>query len=582
MEMAERLLKLAAARELAEGHPFTADSNFHREFADSFAFEETGDQLAAIADIGEDMERTRPMDRLVCGDVGYGKTEVAMRAAFKAVFDGKQVAVLCPTTLLAQQHYQTFVDRFASFPVTVEVVSRFKTRKETADIVKRLSAGEIDILIGTHKLLGKEILFPNLGLVVIDEEQRFGVRHKEQLRSLAKTVDTLTLTATPIPRTLHTAMVGIRELSVIETPPVDRQAVRNFIVKFSDKVVREAITRELDRGGQVFFVHNKVRSLPQMANYVRRMAPQARVVAAHGQMGEKELEEIMLDFVAHRYDVLVTTTIIESGLDIPAANTMLINRADHFGLSQLYQLRGRVGRDRHRAYCYFMIPGLAGVTEVARRRLKAVEELSELGSGFRLAARDMEIRGAGNLLGPEQSGNIDAVGFDTYTEMLEDAVRELKGEPMDDKFEVEMQLAIKGRISPDYVPGLNQRMELYNRLHACRDIDELTALKREMRDRFGPPPEETEKLTVGLQIKLFCRSLKIEKVDMIRERLILHFSPATGLRPDRLVTAGSQRRIQLRFASPTTVEVTVTGEGWRERFGFIRDFLKLLAEAVSR
>lgn len=576
MEMAERLLKLSASREINRGFAFSADGAFHDEFAGAFEHEETLDQRAAIEDVADDMEKERPMDRLICGDVGYGKTEVAMRAAFKAVFDGKQVALLAPTTLLVQQHYLTFTERFRSFPVTVEALSRFKTAREAKEIVARTKAGGVDILIGTHRLLQKDVSFHNLGLMVIDEEQRFGVRHKEKLKALATNVDVLTLTATPIPRTLHTAMVGIRELSIIETPPVDRLSVRNQIATFSEKIIVEALARELDRGGQVFFVHNKVHSIKSVHKFLQKLAPNARIAVAHGQMPERELEKVMLDFIDKEYDVLLSTTIIESGLDIPAANTMIINRADHFGLSQLYQLRGRVGRDRRRAHCYFLIPGIDTITEVAKRRLKAIEELSELGSGFRLAARDMEIRGAGNLLGPEQSGNIDSVGFDTYTEMLEDSIRELKGEPSDDRFEVAMNLVVSGRVTPEYVPGVNQRIDFYNRLYAAASIEELDDLEVELKDRFGSPPEETEKLLAHARIKLACKRLKVEKVDMIRDRLSLVFDPSTKLKPDRLVTLAAKKGISLRFTTSSTAEVTIRGEGWRERFTFITDFLMTL------
>ncbi len=579
MDMAQRLLKLYATRKISVAPALSPDNNYHREFADTFEFDETEDQLTTIREITSDMELSKPMDRLVCGDVGYGKTEVAMRAAFKAVYDGKQVAVLVPTTLLAQQHYRTFTERFSAFPVTVKALSRFLTKKQALEIVERTINGEVDILIGTHRLLQKDIGFKNLGLVVIDEEQRFGVKSKERLRSMSSNAHVLTLTATPIPRTLHSSMVGIRELSVMETPPVDRLSIRNFISKFSAKVIREAIFREMDRGGQIYFVHNKVRSIHSMAKFIMTIAPMAKVAVAHGQMHEKELEQVMLDFIGKKYDILVCTTIVESGLDISSANTMIINRADHFGLSQLYQLRGRVGRDRHRAYCYYLVPDSGGVTEQAKKRLKAMEELAELGAGFKLAARDMEIRGAGNLLGPEQSGNIDAIGFETYCEMMEDAIKELKGEPTSERFDVQMNLVINGRIAKEYVPGVNFRMDFYNRLHGAQTESELLDVESEMIDRFGPPPEDTSKLLVSLKIKLLCKTLRVEKVDMLRNVLSLKFSSKTKLRPDLLVTLAYKKGIQVRFSPPNSLETEVTGSGWRARFTYIHSFLELVSKA---
>ncbi|MGK7346800.1 MAG: transcription-repair coupling factor [Candidatus Nitrospinota bacterium M3_3B_026] len=581
MEMAEKLLKIHAAREIKEGRACSPDGAFHREFADSFEYEETEGQLAACRDVAADMESPKPMDRLICGDVGYGKTEVAMRAAFKAVYDGGQVTALVPTTLLAQQHYQTFAERFKATPVSVEFISRFKSAKEQKDILERTAAGMVDILIGTHRLLQRDVKFKNLGLVIIDEEQRFGVAHKERLKAISRGVDVLTLSATPIPRTLHTAMLGIRDLSVIETPPPARMSIKTVITKFSDNVIREAVLREMDRGGQVFFVHNKVLSIHKMARYVQNVVPEARVAAAHGQMPERELERVMTYFLDRRFDVLVCTTIIESGLDIPSANTIIINRADQFGLAQLYQLRGRVGRDRHRAYGLLLVPGLSSVKDLARKRLKAIEELSELGSGFRLAARDMEIRGAGNLLGSEQSGHIDEVGFDTYIEMLQDAIRELKGEAPPERFDVSMNLGLDGRITPEYVPGLTQRMEFYNRLNEASGPEDVRELEAEMKDRFGPPPEETEKLLAVAMIRALCKRLKVERVDVIRDRLILSFDKSTPLRPDIAVTAAYELGRRLKFTSETTAEFTVEGSCWKARYGAIRGFLGYLLEGSA-
>jgi len=581
MDMADRLLKIHASRELSEGFAYSTDGNFHQEFAGLFEYRETEDQISAIADVSADMERKKPMDRLVCGDVGYGKTEVAMRAAFKAVFDGKQAAILVPTTLLAQQHHNTFAERFKSFPVRVESLSRFKTRKEQKEILAALERGEVDIVVGTHRLLQKDVKFAKLGLVIVDEEQRFGVVHKEKLRTLSAGVDTMTLTATPIPRTLHTAMLGIRDLSVIETPPADRQAVQTFIVKFSDTVIREAILRELDRGGQIFFVHNKVKSIMSVARHLAKIVPEAKVGVGHGQMDEEELEQVMVDFVEKKFDVLIATTIIESGLDIPSANTIIINRADHMGLAQLYQLRGRVGRAHHRAFAYLLVPGLSSITDLARKRLKAIEELSELGSGFKLAARDMEIRGAGNLVGPEQSGHMDAVGFETYCEMLEDAIRELKGEIVEERFDSAVNLAFAGRIPKEYITTLGARMEFYNRIHSLATPQQVDDAAEEMTDRFGPLPEEVEKLLAMARIKTLCARLRVLKADIVRDRLYLVFDTATKVNPEKLVTKAFQRGMKFKFTSETSAEAVITGQGWRERFGSVRAFMELMLETAE-
>lgn len=580
MEMAGRLLKIHASRELSEGFAYSTDGNFHQEFAGLFEYRETEDQLSAIADVAADMERKKPMDRLVCGDVGYGKTEVAMRAAFKAVFDGKQTAVLVPTTLLAQQHHNTFAERFKSFPVRVESLSRFKSRKEQKETLAALEKGEVDIIVGTHRLLQKDVKFAKLGLVIVDEEQRFGVAHKEKLRALSAGVDTMTLTATPIPRTLHTALLGIRDLSVIETPPADRQAVQTFIVKFSDTVIREAILRELDRGGQVFFVHNKVKSIMSVAKHLSKMVPEAKARVAHGQMDEEELEKVMMDFVEKKFDILIATTIIESGLDIPTANTIIINRADHMGLAQLYQLRGRVGRAHHRAFAYLLVPGLSSITDLARKRLKAIEELSELGSGFKLAARDMEIRGAGNLVGPEQSGHMDAVGFETYCEMLEDAIRELKGEIVEERFDSAVNLAFAGRIPKEYIPTLGARMEFYNRIHSLAAPQQVDETAEELTDRFGPLPEEVEKLLAMARIKTLCSRLRVLKADIVRDRLYLVFDTATKVSPEKLVTKAYERGMKFKFTSETSAEAALCGQTWRERFGSVRAFMEIMLETA--
>ncbi|MEO6982190.1 MAG: transcription-repair coupling factor, partial [Edaphobacter sp.] len=427
-DMTAELIKLYAQRQAAAGTPFSPDTNMQREFEDAFDFNETDDQLTAIADIKADMESPQPMDRLLCGDVGYGKTEVAMRAAFKAVQDSKQVAVLTPTTVLSFQHYESFKRRFANFPVTIEMISRFRTPKEQKEILEKVEAGKVDILIGTHRVLSKDLKFQDLGLLIVDEEQRFGVRHKERLKQMRAAIDVLSMSATPIPRTLHMSLIGLRDMSVIETPPKDRMAIQTIVAKFDEKLVRTAIEMELERGGQTYFVHNRVETIYDIAAKIRELVPQARIVIGHGQLKESELERVMLAFMNHEYDVLVATSIIENGLDIPLANTILINRADRHGLSELYQLRGRVGRSNRRAYSYLLIPPEKELTEIARRRLAALKEFSDLGAGFKIAALDLELRGAGNMLGGEQSGHIEAIGFEMYTTMLEEAVRKMKGE----------------------------------------------------------------------------------------------------------------------------------------------------------
>ncbi len=450
-DMADELLRLYAERKMVTGYAFSSDSPWQREFEDGFPYQLTPDQITAIEDAKVDMEKSLPMDRLLCGDVGYGKTEVAMRAAFKAVMDGKQIAVLTPTTVLAYQHFETFKNRFAAFPVTVDLLSRFRSPKEQKEAVKKIEDGAIDITIGTHRLLSKDVRFRDLGLVVVDEEQRFGVAHKERLKHLKKKVDVLTLSATPIPRTLNMALTGLRDMSVIETPPRDRLAINTQVVQFSESVIKSAVELEIGRGGQAFFIHNRVETIDTIAALIARLVPNARVVFAHGQMNEQEMEQVMLDFVDYQYDVLVSTTIIENGIDIPRANTILINRADQYGLAQLYQLRGRVGRSNRRAYAYLLIPSELSLTPIARRRLAAIREFSDLGAGFRVAALDLELRGAGSLLGGQQSGNMDALGFDLYTQMLERTVAELQGETIEDEVAVSLNLQVDVAIPEHYI-----------------------------------------------------------------------------------------------------------------------------------
>ena len=539
-DMAGELLKLYAERHTAQGTAFSKDNEFQREFEDSFDYSETDDQITAIRAIKYDMESTTPMDRLLCGDVGYGKTEVAMRAAFKAVQDGKQVAVLTPTTILSFQHFETFKQRFAQFPINVEMISRFRTAKEQKLIVERVETGKVDILIGTHRLLSKDIKFQDLGLLVVDEEQRFGVRHKERLKQMRKEIDVLAMSATPIPRTLHMSLVGLRDMSVIETPPKDRMAIQTVVAKFDEKIVRSAVEVELERGGQVYFVHNRVESIYEIAARIQELVPAARVAVAHGQMSETELERVMLAFMRHDFDVLVATTIIENGLDIPLANTILINRADRHGLSELYQLRGRVGRSNRRAYAYLLIPPENELTEIARRRLAALKEFSDLGAGFKIAALDLELRGAGNMLGGEQSGHIEAVGFELYTSMLEAAVKEMKGETSEERPATQLNLGIALRIDESYVPEENQRLRLYKKIAGAASEAALAEVRAELEDRYGAPPDATVYLLEAAMVRLECERMGIAQVDRKRGELQIRFMENAIVDPRQLMRLVAQ------------------------------------------
>jgi transcription-repair coupling factor (superfamily II helicase) len=534
-DMAAELLKLYAERRTVEGNAFSLDNEFQREFEDSFDYTETDDQITAIRAVKEDMESPTPMDRLLCGDVGYGKTEVAMRAAFKAVQDGKQVAVLTPTTVLSFQHFETFKQRFAQFPIHIEMISRFRTAKEQKDIIERVSTGRVDILIGTHRLLSKDIKFQDLGLLIVDEEQRFGVRHKERLKQLRKQIDVLAMSATPIPRTLHMSLVGLRDMSIIETPPKDRMAIQTVVARFDEKIVRSAIEVELERGGQVFFVHNRVESIYEIAARIQELVPAARVTVAHGQMGENDLEKVMLAFMRHEFDVLVATTIIENGLDIPLANTILINRAERHGLSELYQLRGRVGRSNRRAYAYLLIPPENELTEIARRRLAALKEFSDLGAGFKIAALDLELRGAGNMLGGEQSGHIEAVGFELYTSMLEAAVKEMKGEASEERPATALNLGIALRIDESYVPEENQRLRLYKKIAGATTEAAVNEVRAEMEDRYGAPPDATVYLLEAAMLRLECERIGIAQVDRKRGELQIRFMENAAVDPAHLM-----------------------------------------------
>ena len=538
-DMAEELLRLYATRKARPGHAFSPDTPWQRELESSFVYEETPDQLKAVEDVKRDMELPRPMDRLVCGDVGYGKTEVAIRAAFKAIQDGKQVAILVPTTVLAQQHLVTFTERLADFPVRIEMLSRFRSAKEQKEIVERLGRGEVDLVIGTHRILSKDVVFPNLGLVVIDEEQRFGVKQKERIRSLVETVDVLTLTATPIPRTLHMSLLGARDMSIMTTPPRGRYPIKTEIVEMSQDVVRDALLREADRGGQSFFVHNRVESIDRMAHYLQSMVPQLRYGVAHGQMRDTELERVMVDFLERRTDVLVSTMIIESGLDIPTVNTMLVSRADALGLAQVYQLRGRIGRSHHQAFCYLLVPAGTVLTEEAEKRLRAISEHEELGAGLMIAMRDLEIRGAGNLLGPEQHGFMATVGFDLYCRMVDEVVQELQGTAVARRPEPEISSDLPAFVPDEYVSDRDEKLDVYRRLAAVVEISGLDALRAELEDRFGPPPPEVSNLLDLKRLRLLGRDHGVERLRVGRDRLEIEVAEDLGReRILALVTSG--------------------------------------------
>jgi len=540
-EMAQDLLQLYAARRAARGHVFPPDGPWQKEFEDAFPFELTPDQDRAVREVKIDMQNDGPMDRLICGDVGFGKTEVAMRAAFKAVMDGKQVAILCPTTVLAFQHLNTFRERFSAWPVTVDMVSRFRSPREQRMVVQAAAQGKVDILIGTHRILSQDVRFHDLGLLVVDEEQRFGVAHKERIKSLRKDVHVLTLTATPIPRTLQMSLAGVRDMSVIATPPENRLAIQTAIVPFREGVIATAIRNELKRGGQVYFVHNRVESIGSVAKLLHKLVPEARVTVAHGQMSEGLLEKTMMRFLAGEHDVLLATTIIENGLDIPRVNTLVVNRADRFGLAQLYQIRGRVGRSDRRAYAYLLVPARTPLQPLARRRLKALQEFSDLGSGFRVAAMDLEIRGAGNMLGREQSGHIAAVGFEMYCRLLDQTVREIKGEPAAPEVRAQINLGIDLKIPEEVVADFGDRLALYKRIASAADEAELGRLREEIADVYGKVPRQADNLLGIAALRQGADRLRIRSIDGTAGRIQIRFGPDTAVAPDRLVEMAARR-----------------------------------------
>ncbi len=580
-DMAKELLELYAARETAQGYAYGPDTVWQKEFEDSFPYEETPDQIKAIQEVKRDMESPRPMDRLLCGDVGYGKTEVALRAAFKAVMEGKQVAVLVPTTILAQQHYNTFRERFARYPVRVEMLSRFRTPREQRDIIRDLKEGRIDIVIGTHRLVQDDIAFKDLGLLVVDEEQRFGVAHKEKLKQIRKTVDVLTLTATPIPRTLHMSLVGVRDTSLLETPPENRFPVQTYVVEEDPVLIREAIRRELNRDGQVYFVHNRVADLDRVANWLKSLVPEARIVSAHGQMREEELEQIMLDFIDYEYDILVCTTIIESGLDIPNVNTLIVKEANNFGLAQLYQLRGRVGRSNRLAYAYLTFRKDRALNEVAEKRMAAIREFTEFGSGYKIAMRDLEIRGAGNLLGAEQHGHIAAVGFDLYCRLLEEAVREARGQKVEQVVETVVELPVDAYIPEKYIPDTNQKVELYRRIASLRQVDEIPELEEELVDRFGDIPPPVENLLRVARIRVMAGKIGIKSISKQTGFFRLVFSSGHSLTGEKLVEVGERYRHRVKFSnSDNEFEIRLkyreAGRTVEEQLGELERFLEVL------
>ena len=578
--MAGELLSLHAARELAPGFSFSPRDTQLEEFEATFAFEETPDQMSAINDVLEDMNSEKPMDRLVCGDVGYGKTEVAIRAALRAALDGKQVAILTPTTVLCQQHFETFTERFKDQPIQVEMLSRFCSPKDSRATLEGLATGRVDIVIATHRILQKNVQWHDLGLLVIDEEQRFGVSHKERIKKIKKTVDVLTLTATPIPRTLQMAFTGIRDLSVIETPPVDRLAIRTQVCRFDEGLIREAILREVRRGGQCFFLHNRVRTIGAMEELLARIVPEVSVMVAHGQMKERMLEDRIHAFLRKEADVLLCTTIIESGIDMPNVNTILVNRADALGLAQLYQLRGRVGRSSRRAYAYLLVPTqLGSLSGDAQKRLEAIQDLSELGAGFRLANLDLEIRGAGDLLGSEQSGNLRSVGYETYMEMLEETIHELSGQAHEEWIDPEIKLPVVGRLPDNYVEDVSQRLVLYKRLSSARDENEVALIRDELLDRFGRLPAEAENLIEVIRLKIAARRLGIVRIETARGEIVLQVASKSQIDPDRLVQLLSHARGGLRVTPEQRLITKAPGPegGAPALFDAVRTLLRKLS-----
>ena len=581
--VARDLIELYAKRQKIKGYAFSKDSEWQRQFEDSFPYTETDDQLRCIEEVKKDMEEPRPMDRLLCGDVGYGKTEVAIRAAFKACLDQKQVAYLVPTTVLADQQYQSFKERMEEFPIRVEVLNRFKTKKQQTEIIKKLKLGEIDVIIGTHRILSQDVEFKDLGLLIIDEEHRFGVKAKEKIKKLKESVDVLTMTATPIPRTLHMSIVGIRDMSVIYEPPQNRKPVQTYVLEYDEEVIREAITKELERGGQVFYLYNQVEGIERKAEQVEKLVPEAKVGFAHGQMSGRELEDIMLNFINQNINVLVCTTILESGIDIPNANTIIVENADRLGLAQLYQIRGRVGRASRQAYAYITYKRDKLLSEVADKRLKAIKEFTEFGSGFKIAMRDLEIRGAGSLLGEIQHGHMEEVGYDTYCKLLEEVVKEMQGLPVEEEKEIQIDLNVSSFIPDTYIENSSQKIEIYQEIALCRTEEDIRNIVDEMIDRYGTLPEEVENLLEIARIKELCKQCHIYKVSQ-RVNGVVFIIEEKAYTPEIIDAMIQEYKNKLRFSPGKEMYFTlkVEGKGDSKKLEEIKSFLQTLTSVKAK
>ncbi|MCX7885452.1 MAG: transcription-repair coupling factor [Caloramator sp.] len=577
-EMAESLIELYAVRRSIKGYAFSKDTPWQKQFEDEFPYDETPDQLTAIEEIKRDMEKTQPMDRLLCGDVGYGKTEVAMRAAFKAVMDGKQVAVLVPTTILAEQHYNNFKQRFMDFPVTIDMISRFRSREQQKKTLLELHSGNIDIIIGTHRLLQKDVRFKDLGLLIVDEEQRFGVSHKEKIKLLKKNIDVLTLTATPIPRTLHMSMIGVRDMSIIETPPEERYPVQTYVMEYNENIIRDAIVREMSRGGQVFFVYNRVETIKDMQLTLSKLIPEAKIIIGHGKMDEKELEEAIISFISGDGDVLLCTTIIETGIDMPNVNTLIVYDADKMGLSQLYQLRGRVGRSNRLAYAYFTYKKDKVLTEVAEKRLKAIKEFTEFGSGFKIAMRDLEIRGAGNLLGTQQHGHMAAVGYDLYCRLLEETVRELKGDVKEEYIEPSIEIPTNAYIPDNFIGDEMIKIETYKKIASIENLDDKIEIEEEIVDRFGDIPSPVENLINIAYIKSLSKKLKIINIKQVNRDIYIHFKDSKFISIDVLRDVNLKMDRVLSYGSTTQPIIKLKSNNISKDVSLLKKFLEMISD----
>ena len=577
-QVARELIELYARREKSKGYAFAPDTPWQTQFEDSFPYQETDDQLRCIEEVKKDMEMDKPMDRLLCGDVGYGKTEVAIRAAFKAVMSGKQVAYLAPTTVLAEQQYKEFRDRMLNFGVKVEVLNRFKTKKQQTEIIKNLKLGEVDIVVGTHRILSKDVEFKDLGLLIIDEEHRFGVRDKEKIKQYKETIDVLTMTATPIPRTLHMSIVGVRDMSVIYEPPYNRKPVQTYVLEYDQEVIREAITRELERNGQVFYLFNNVEKIMQKANEISNLVPEAKVVYAHGQMTGHEIENIMEEFIERKTNVLVCTTILESGIDIPNANTIIVENADRMGLAQLYQIRGRVGRSDRQGYAYITYKKDKLLSEVADKRLKAIKEFTEFGSGFKIAMRDLEIRGAGSLLGEIQSGHLEQVGYDTYCNLLDEVVKEMKGEEVKPEIDVQIDLEATCYIPDEYISDSSQKIEIYQDIALCKNEEDIQNVIDEMIDRYGNMPKEIENLLEIARIKILCKKLNISKVQGRRNFVVFIFeAKELNIDVNELV---KKYKNKIRFSQGVKPQITIALDN-STGMPMLKEVKKFLEDVIS-